>query len=307
MTQLPAAAGPTLTAEERVVERLLRRIEARAGELVGLACALVAIDSRNPPGRGYTELAQLIGERLAGRGCEVAYERALGAPGDSEAAPRSNLLARAEGKVAGPVVHITGHLDTAADAGGGGPGLVENGRLSGPGADRVKGAIAAATIGLETLKDELPRLPGAIELSLTADGLSGHAGGVEFLAQLGYFAPERAQHVLVLAPLGVDTIGAAGGGSLLADALGLAIPRVLARPARQAALPRYSALSVLAENGGLAGLVAYGPSAAATDSVAVADLVAAAKIVALAAHRLLTTGPKPPEPERPAEGQERGD
>jgi acetylornithine deacetylase/succinyl-diaminopimelate desuccinylase-like protein len=253
----------------------------------------------------------LIGERLAGRGFEVVYERALGAPGDSEARPRCNLVARVESRVAGPTVHISGRIDVAPPGAGWSldafAGELRDGRLYGRGAAEVKGALAAALIALETVKDELPRLPGALELSVTADGLSGGAGGLGFLGRLNYLEPPRVDHLIVLEAGGADAVAAAGGTAetTLLPALAHAIERVAGRAPRRIAAPAASGLHWLVSADKIASLAAYGPGdagagSAADESVAVADLLLAAKVLALAAHRVLGSAPDvaggPPQP-----------
>lgn len=51
-----------------------------------------------------------------------------------------------------------------------------------------------------------PDFHGAIEISGTADEESGGFGGVAYLAEKGFFAPERVQHVIIPEPLNKDRI-----------------------------------------------------------------------------------------------------
>jgi len=313
MSDVPAPERVRMTPqiEARVAERLVRRIDARAREMVELARALIRVPTVNPPGTRYAEAVALIGERLAGRGFAVVYERALGAPGDSEAHPRSNLVARVESRVAGPTVHVSGRIDVAPPGVGWSvdpfAGELRDGRLFGRGAAAVKGGLAAAIIALETLKEELPRLPGALELSVTVDGLSGAAGGLGFLAQLNYFDPPQVNHLILLEAGGADAVATAPGGteSPLLLALEQAAERAGVAPLRRISAPEASSVHALSQAGRLNSLLAYGPGApgaggAADESVAVAELVLAAKILALAAQKALssapdtTIGPQPP-------------
>ena len=91
-------------------ERLAARIEGRRDELVALTQDLVRIPTVNPPGDAYTPCAELIGRRLAARGFQVEYLRAQGTPGDSDRHPRTNVIARIEGRGPGPCVHFNGHI-----------------------------------------------------------------------------------------------------------------------------------------------------------------------------------------------------
>src|SRR5579871_1674607 len=99
-------------------DALLATIEARQAEIVDLAQALIRIPSVNPPGEHYRDCAELIGQRLAGRGFNVEHVRAEGAPGDSDRYPRWNVIARREGASTGPCVHFNSHIDVVAPGDG---------------------------------------------------------------------------------------------------------------------------------------------------------------------------------------------
>lgn len=191
-------------------ETLLRRIEAKRPELVELTRALVRIPTVNPPGEAYRPACELLGERLAARGFEVRYLRAEGTPGDSARFPRWNLVARREGPRPGPCVHLNGHIDVV-EAGSGWTvdpwaGEVRDGKLFGRGTCDMKGGIAAAVVAAETLLELEPDLPGAIEISGTADEESGGYGGVAWLARRGFFSKPRVDHVIIPEPLNVDRV-----------------------------------------------------------------------------------------------------
>ncbi|BCX19164.1 MAG: succinyl-diaminopimelate desuccinylase [Geminicoccaceae bacterium] len=191
-------------------ETLLRRIEAKRPELVELTRALVRIPTVNPPGEAYRPACELLGERLAARGFEVRYLRAEGTPGDSDRFPRWNLVARREGSRPGPCVHLNGHIDVV-EAGSGWTvdpwaGEVRDGKLFGRGTCDMKGGIAAAVVAAETLLELEPDLPGAIEISGTADEESGGYGGVAWLARRGFFSKPRVDHVIIPEPLNVDRV-----------------------------------------------------------------------------------------------------
>jgi len=52
----------------------------------------------------------------------------------------------------------------------------------------------------------VPDFAGAIEISATADEETGGYGGVAYLAEQGYFSPQRVQHVIIPEPLNKDRI-----------------------------------------------------------------------------------------------------
>jgi acetylornithine deacetylase/succinyl-diaminopimelate desuccinylase-like protein len=82
---------------------------------------------------------------------------------------------------------------------------VRDGRVYGRGTCDMKGGIAAA-IAAEAFLAVRPDFNGAIEISATADEESGGYGGVAYLAEKGYFDPERVQHVIIPEPLNKDRI-----------------------------------------------------------------------------------------------------
>jgi succinyl-diaminopimelate desuccinylase len=70
----------------------------------------------------------------------------------------------------------------------------------------MKGGLAAAVIAAEAFVAAFPDFAGAIEISATADEESGGYGGVAWLAERGYFSPDRVQHVIIPEPLNKDRI-----------------------------------------------------------------------------------------------------
>jgi succinyl-diaminopimelate desuccinylase len=192
------------------MDDLFARIDGMREEVTALTQALVRIPTINPPGAHYTDCAELLGRRLQARGFEVRYERAHGTPGDSDQFPRTNVIARREGRRAGPCVHFNGHIDVvevgsgwtvdpfAAD--------VVDGRVYGRGTCDMKGGIAAAVIAVEALLELDPDLPGAIEISGTADEESGGYGGVAYLCEQGYLRKPHVDHVIIPEPLNKDRV-----------------------------------------------------------------------------------------------------
>ncbi|MCV2871850.1 acetylornithine deacetylase/succinyl-diaminopimelate desuccinylase family protein [Defluviimonas sp. WL0050] len=190
--------------------RLFAEIAARRGDLVRLTQDLIRIPTVNPPGRNYLEICEYLAERLGRAGFRVDLVRAEGALGDAPAHPRWNLVARAEGGGAGDCVHFNSHHDVV-EAGHGWTrdpfgAEVEGDRIYGRGACDMKGGLAASIIAAEAFIAACPNYRGAIEISATADEESGGFGGVAYLAEQGWFAPERVQHVIIPEPLHKDRI-----------------------------------------------------------------------------------------------------
>lgn len=191
-------------------KRILSEISARRDQLIALTQGLIRIPTLNPPGRNYREICDYLAARLEPQGWKVEFIRALGAPGDSETYPRWNLLARYEGSQPGECVHFNSHHDVV-EVGHGWTrdpfgGELEEGKIYGRGACDMKGGLAASIIAAEAFIAACPDFKGAIEISATADEESGGFGGVAYMAQQGYFSPERVQHVIIPEPLHKDRI-----------------------------------------------------------------------------------------------------
>jgi succinyl-diaminopimelate desuccinylase len=191
-------------------DALLASIESRQDELVSLTQDLIRFPTINPPGEAYRPCAEYLGERLRKRGFQVEYVRAEGSPGDSDAYPRTNVIARWEGGRPGPCVHFNSHIDVVSvgegwtvDPFG---GVVKDGKVYGRGACDMKGGLAASVIAVEALIDSGVELPGALEISGTADEESGGYGGVAYLAERGWFSKPRVDHVIIPEPLNVDRV-----------------------------------------------------------------------------------------------------
>ncbi|WP_299755521.1 acetylornithine deacetylase/succinyl-diaminopimelate desuccinylase family protein, partial [uncultured Boseongicola sp.] len=83
--------------------------------------------------------------------------------------------------------------------------LIE-GTIHGRGSADMKGGLAASIIAAEAFIETCPDYAGAIEISGTADEETGGYGGVAYLAERGYFSPDRVQHVIIPEPLQKDRI-----------------------------------------------------------------------------------------------------
>ena len=191
-------------------DSLFRAIDERRDELVALTVDLIRFPTINPPGEAYTPCAEYIGDRLRKRGFEVEYVRGEGTPGDSDRYPRTNVIARFDGRSPGPTVHFNSHIDVV-EAGEGWTvdpfeGVVKDGRVYGRGTCDMKGGLAASIIAAEAYMAANPDFPGAIEISGTVDEESGGFGGVAYLASKGYFSRPRVDHVIIPEPLNKDRI-----------------------------------------------------------------------------------------------------
>jgi len=191
-------------------EQLLRAIEGRRDDLVALTADLIRFPTVNPPGEAYTPCAEFIAARLRRRRFETRLIRGEDTPGDNDRYPRTNVVARFDGRVPGRTVHFNSHIDVV-EAGEGWTvdpfgGLVRDGRVWGRGACDMKGGLAASIIAAEAFMDVYPDFPGAIEISGTVDEESGGFGGVAYLAGQGFFSKPRVDHVVIPEPLNKDRI-----------------------------------------------------------------------------------------------------
>ncbi|MFM7330461.1 MAG: acetylornithine deacetylase/succinyl-diaminopimelate desuccinylase family protein [Brachymonas sp.] len=198
-------------------DQLLALVASRREEVAALTQELIRIPTVNPPGDAYEACARFLGERLQKRGFAVEYIRSVGAPGDSDSHPRTNLVARYEGKGKRNAsvgnqecVHFNSHIDVV-EAGSGWTvnpfgGAVKDGKVYGRGACDMKGGLASSVIACEALIDSGIAFNGTLEISGTVDEESGGFAGVGYLAEKGYFSKPRVHHVIIPEPLGVDRI-----------------------------------------------------------------------------------------------------
>ncbi|WP_322867624.1 acetylornithine deacetylase/succinyl-diaminopimelate desuccinylase family protein [Aquicoccus sp. G2-2] len=191
-------------------DKLMLEIEARRADLVELTQDLIRIPTLNPPGDYYRDICDFLDRRLVRHGFHTELIRAEGAIGDSDKHPRWNVVARKEGAHPGECVHFNSHIDVV-EVGRGWTtdpfgGEVKDGKIYGRGACDMKGGLAASIVAAEAFIAVCPEFRGAIEISGTADEESGGFGGVAYLAEKGFFSPERVQHVIIPEPLNKDRI-----------------------------------------------------------------------------------------------------
>ena len=192
------------------INQVLGEIDSRRDDLISLTQELIRIPTLNPPGKNYREICEFLSKRLQNSGFGIELVRAKGTPGDSDKYPRWNVVARREGAHRGQCVHFNSHIDVV-EVGSGwtqnpfGGDLVGD-KIYGRGACDMKGGLAASIIAAEAFIDTNPDFHGAIEISGTGDEESGGYGGVAYLAEKGFFSPNRVQHVIIPEPLNKDRV-----------------------------------------------------------------------------------------------------
>ena len=189
---------------------LFQRIDASVDDLVALTRDLVRFPTVNPPGEAYTPCAEYIANRLKRSGFDIRFERGTDTPGDTDRYPRTNVIARREGRRPGPTVHFNSHIDVveAGEDWSFDPfaATVSEGKIYGRGTCDMKGGLATSIIAAEAYIAANPDYNGAIEISGTVDEESGGFGGVAYLAHKGYFSKPRVDHVIIPEPLNKDRI-----------------------------------------------------------------------------------------------------
>jgi succinyl-diaminopimelate desuccinylase len=191
-------------------DRVLKEVDALAGEAVEFTSELVRIPTVNPPGDHYEDGARLIGERLKNCGFEVEYHAAEGLAEHTRDHPRINVVGSRRGSGPGPVVHLNGHFDVVP-AGEGWTvdpfgGEVSDGKIWGRGTCDMKAGLAAALYAAEAVRRAGLALPGGIEMSGTVDEESGGFAGVAWLAKAGRISKGNTDYAIIPEPLGVDRV-----------------------------------------------------------------------------------------------------
>ncbi len=191
-------------------DQIKSEIAARRDELVALTQELVRIPSLNPPGAFYRDVCDVLDRRLRKSGFQTELIRAEGGLADSDTYPRWNIVARREGATSGDCVHFNSHVDVVETGSGWTKdpfgGEVQDGKIYGRGTCDMKGGLAASIVAAEAFIDLVPDYAGAIEISGTADEESGGYAGAAYLAERGYFSPDRVQHVIIPEPFNKNQI-----------------------------------------------------------------------------------------------------
>ncbi|GAB3326363.1 ArgE/DapE family deacylase [Haloplanus salinarum] len=170
-------------------------VDERVDEMVEFLCDFLAIETENPPGRGYRAGAAFLVEAMDERGYDVetvTVPEAVVADHYPERTDhdRVNVLGRKTAERPGPDVHFTGHFDVvpAGEDWGYDPydPIVEDGRVYGRGASDMKSGIVASLFAVDALEAAgvVPR--GSITQSMTVDEETGGFTGLAYLVDEGY-------------------------------------------------------------------------------------------------------------------------
>ena len=173
------------------MENVYRTIEQGRGRLCNLLKALIAVDTTNPPGRHYAEMADLLKTRCEEVGLKttcyaVPESEALRVVPNANAYPRLNLIARWD-VGAEKTIHFNAHYDVVPASGNWRyPPFapeIEDEWLYGRGADDMKDSIAALLFAIGAIRENNLRPAFNIECSFTCDEEIGGELGAGYVVR----------------------------------------------------------------------------------------------------------------------------
>lgn len=170
-----------------MVEQLVRQVEQRQDELIGLLERLIRFQTPAPPARNTAEAQQFVARLLEDMGFATDVWEVY--PGDP------NVVGVLKGQASGThkSLLINGHIDVAevqeGEAWERGPfePFVKDGALVGRGASDMKGGLAGALFALRLLHEAGVKLPGDLIFESVIGEEVGEAGTLE-CCKRGYTA-----------------------------------------------------------------------------------------------------------------------
>jgi succinyl-diaminopimelate desuccinylase len=168
--------------DSTLAQTVLRWLQNREDEIIGLTTELVAIPTENPPGANLSPCADLLEECIARAGLKC--ERVLGDQNQcNETRPATLLAESGSGERA---LYFHGHYDVVpAQSPEQFRPLRKGHFLFGRGSCDMKGGIVAMLYAIRALRECDCKLGGKIVLSLVPDEETGGAQGSAFLATQG--------------------------------------------------------------------------------------------------------------------------
>lgn len=168
--------------------------------MAALTGKLVAIDTENPPGRGYTRCLQVLQEELRALGFPSRVEPVPG--GDIDPAhPRSWL--RAELGSSGPTVYFHGHYDVVpAQSRELFTPRITDETLFGRGSSDMKGGLVSMIYAMLALRESHSPLAGRVALQVVPDEETGGMLGSKALSDAGLLIGDSPVAMLTAEPTG---------------------------------------------------------------------------------------------------------
>lgn len=195
--------------------KVLEYIETHRDDALKFLKKLIRIDTQVPPGHNYSDICEIISDKLHNVGFETSlheasekYMKLSGAEYMGLEGPRSNLVAHRKGVESQTSLHISAHTDCAAIQEEGwtyGPlsGIVTDstpylksihdrggGYIWGRGVADDKGEIASMSLAVEALHELGVRLDGDLILTANCDEEIGGVAGLGYLIKEGIVKAE---------------------------------------------------------------------------------------------------------------------
>ena len=183
-----------------VIEQLRASVANHRDEMAALTANLVAIDTENPPGRGYQQCLHAIGEELERLGFPARIESVPG--GDVETShPRFWLRSGlGEGERA---VYFHGHVDVVpADDPSQFEPRVTDETIFGRGSTDMKGGLVSMIYAMKALAEAGVVLDGKVALRIVPDEETGGALGSHALNVRDLLVGEDAVAMITAEPTG---------------------------------------------------------------------------------------------------------
>jgi acetylornithine deacetylase/succinyl-diaminopimelate desuccinylase family protein len=183
-----------------MIEQLRSFIRDHREAMAVLTAKLVAIDTENPPGRGYARCLQVLGDELDALGLASHIEPVPGGYIDP-AHPR--LWLRAELGSSGPTVYFHGHYDVVPAQS---PELftprIDPDTIFGRGSSDMKGGLVSMIYAMLALRESPSPLAGRIALRVVPDEETGGTLGSRALADAGLLIGDSPLAMLTAEPTG---------------------------------------------------------------------------------------------------------
>ena len=194
-----------------VIEQLQSVVHEHRDQMAELTAKLIAIDTENPPGRGYKKCLNVIGEALEALGFVSRIEPVPGGDVDPDH-PRLWLCSDlGEGPRA---VYFHGHVDVVpADDPSQFEPRVTDDTILGRGSTDMKGGLVSMIYAMKALSEAGVVLDGKVALRIVPDEETGGALGSRALAELGQLVEDDAVAMFTAEPTG-GTVWHASRGAI---------------------------------------------------------------------------------------------
>ncbi len=183
-----------------MIEQLRSLVHEHRDAMAALTAKLVAIDTENPPGRGYEHCLRVLGDELEALGLDARIEPVPGGDADPEH-PRYWL--RSELGAGRRTVYFHGHIDVvpADDPSQFDPRVTDD-TIFGRGSTDMKGGLVSMIYAMKALQDVGVKLDGRVVLQVVPDEETGGALGSRALADRALLVGDDAVAMLTAEPTG---------------------------------------------------------------------------------------------------------